>query len=105
MGDTEGGGLSGNESGAGCAWVRGVRRTYGGGMGGSSTGSPWNISIYIFFFFFLLSFFLSGWATDTLLCPCPFMQNLAHGGRVCVIRSQESMYGNGSGCPGVPVTT
>ena len=40
------------------------------------------------------SFFLSGWATNTLLCPCLFMQNLAHGGRVCAIRSQESMYGN-----------
>ena len=101
VGDTEGGGLSGSGL-AGCGWACGVRGTYGGGRGGSSTGSPWNIG---FFFFFLLSFFLSGWATDTLLRPCPFMQSLAYGGSVCPIRSQESMYGNRSGCPGVPVAT
>ena len=39
-------------------------------------------------------FFLSGWATNTLLCLCPFMQNPAHGGRVYAIRSQESMREN-----------
>ena len=37
-------------------------------------------------------FFLSGWATNTLLCP--FVQNPAHGGRVYAIRSQESTRGN-----------
>ena len=47
----------------------------------------------------------TGWATNILFCACMFVQNLAHGARVCAIRSQESVYGNWSGCPGVPVTT
>ena len=38
------------------------------------------------FLFSLSSFFvLSSWATDTLFCPCPFVQNLANGSRVCAI--------------------
>ena len=46
------------------------------------------VSLEYRFFFFLLS----GWATNTLLCPFPFLQNLDHRGRVCTIRSQEYMY-------------
>ena len=83
-----GGELSGNGSCAGCAGACGIREMYGGGSCGSSAGSPWNIGFFPFCFFFL-----SGWTTNTLLCPCLFVQSLAHGGRVCAIRSQESMYG------------
>ena len=50
VGDTEGGGLSGSGL-AGCGWACGVRGTYGGGSGGSSTGSPWNIGFFFFSFF------------------------------------------------------
>lgn len=50
--DTEEVGLSATGSGAGCARACGVRRTYGKGSSGSSTGSPWNI-----IFFLLCSFF------------------------------------------------
>ena len=39
-GDTEGAGLSGSGSGAGCARACGVRGTYCGGSSGSSAGSP-----------------------------------------------------------------
>ena len=84
----EGGGLSGNGSGAGCAGACGVRGTYFRGSSGSSTASPWNIGFFPFFFY------LSGCATNILLWSCLFTQNLAHGGRVYAIRSQESMYGN-----------
>ena len=96
-----GAGLSGSGSSAGCAGAGGVRGTYCGGSCGSSTGSPWNIDFLLLLLLFF--FFLSGWVTNTLLCPCLFLQNLAHEGRVCAIRSQESVYGNWSGCPGVPV--
>ena len=48
----EGGGLSGNGSGAGCAEACGVREMFGSGSSGSPTGYPWNID-----FFSLLSFF------------------------------------------------
>ena len=87
-GDTGGvgGGLSGNGSSAGYVGVCGVRGTYGGGSSGSFTGSPWNIGFFSPSSFFLLS----GWATDTLLCPCPFMQNLARGEGVCAVRSYAS---------------
>ena len=95
--DTEEVGLSATGSGAGCARACGVRRTYGKGSSGSSTGSPWNI-----IFSSSLFFFLSGWGTNALYCPCPFMKNLVHGGRICAIRSQMSVYWNWSGCPGVP---
>ena len=88
QGDTEGGGLSGKGSGTSCARVCGVRGMYGGGSSGCSTGSPWNIGGFCCFFF------LSGWATNILLYSCTFMQNLAHGARVCAIRSQESVYGH-----------
>ena len=47
-----GGGLSGNESGAGCAGACGVRGTYFRGSSGSSTGFPWNIDFFPFFFLF-----------------------------------------------------
>ena len=45
-------------------------------------------------FFPFLFFYLSGWATNILLYSCTFVQNLAHGARVCALRSQESVYGN-----------
>ena len=61
----------------------------GRGISGSSTGSPWNIGLFPH-----LSFILSDWDTNTLHCPCPFVQNLAHGGRVCAFRNKESMCGN-----------
>ena len=88
-GDMEGGGLSGNGSGTRCARAWGVRAMYGEGSSGCSTGSPWNVGVFCCFFLF------SEWlATNTLLCPCTFVQNFAHGSRVCAIRSQECVYGN-----------
>ena len=82
MGDTEGGGLSGNGSGAGCAWAHGVRGMYGRASGGSSTGSPWNIGFFFFFSFFLLSEFLGH--RYLTLSPsihaksCPWWQGLCY---------------------------
>ena len=49
-GVTEGAGLPGNGSSAGCAGACGVRGMYCGGSTGSSTGSPWNIGFFPFFF-------------------------------------------------------
>ena len=50
--DMEAGGLSGNGSGAGCAEACGVRGMFGRGSSGSSTGYPWNIDFFPFFFLF-----------------------------------------------------
>ena len=47
----EGGGLSGNGSGAGCAEASVVRGMFGRGSNGSSTGYPWNIDFFPFFLF------------------------------------------------------
>ena len=58
-----GGLLSASGPGAGGAGACGVRGTCGRGSSGSSMGSPWNIG-------FFLSFFLNGWVTNALLCPC-----------------------------------
>ena len=42
----EGGGLSGNGSGAGCAEACGVREMFGSDSSGSPTGYPWNIDFF-----------------------------------------------------------
>ena len=87
----EGDELSGNGSRAGCAGAYEVRGMYGVGRR-QLWVFHWIFLEYRFFPFFF--FFLSGWATNTLFCPCPFTQSLVQGGRVCAIRSQQSMYGN-----------
>ena len=82
-----GGGLSGSGSGTGCARACGV-------------GSKWRGQQWVFYGialeyrFLPFFFFLSGWVTNTLLCPCLLVQTLAQGGRFCALRSQESMCGS-----------
>ena len=62
---------------------------FGGGSSGSSTGYPWNIDVFPFSFHFSEGL---GHKYPTL--SLSVVLNLAHGGRVCVIRCQESMCGN-----------
>ena len=88
-GGHEGGGLSGSVSGTRCAGACEDRGMCGRGSRGLLPDLP-GIQVFLSSSFF----FLSGWATNTLLCPCPFMHSLSHGGRVCAISSQESMCGN-----------
>lgn len=82
--------MSGNGSDAGYAW---------GHMAGAVMDLPLGLLEYKFF---LLPFEQLGHKYPTL--SLSFLQNLAHRGRICTIRSQESMC-RAVSCPGVPVTT